>query len=171
MLAQLDDVTGVEESRIDWTGRYFLLKLTADADRGRVEEAVLVALGDGAKRAEASTETERIAAFQRGEPWMRSGETLKLSGHEAQVLGERFTQAAAKEVGLDAAKTERLLEVVRDETRRLLESLHTEGGNVSERFMKGWEPAVKRVHERSLQFLTKDEADRIETSLRACFEE
>lgn len=170
MLAQLDKVPGVAESRIDWTGHYFLLKVADGVEPEGVVDPAREVLGSGAQRLKAAAETEQIAAFEHGEPWMRSGETLRLSGEEARVLGDRFTTDAAKESGLDAAKTQRLRELVQDETKRLLESLHAEGGNVSDRFMTGWAPAVQRVHERSREFLTQAESDRVSEILRARFD-
>jgi hypothetical protein len=163
VLARLDDVPGVEESRIDWSGRHFLLKLDSEDDRDRVVAPAAEILGDGARRLAPDAEAERSAAFPRGEPGMR------LSAEEARVLAERFTAEASKDAGLDEAKTRKLQALVEDETRRLLESLHAEGGAVSARFMEGWTPAAERVQERSRAFLAPEEAERVGARLRERF--
>jgi hypothetical protein len=59
---------------------------------------------------------------------MRSGETLQLSRFEAGVLAKRHGAAAAAEIGLDEAKTQKLVSLIEAELDRAFERAHAEGG-------------------------------------------
>ena len=128
MLARLDEIDGVAESRVDWTGTRVLVTLSADADKPRVETEVEGTLGEGARVLDERATREVLESYRKGEAWMRSGETLKLSRFEAGVLAKKHGTAAAAEIGLDEAKTQKLVALIEAELDRAFERAHAEGG-------------------------------------------
>lgn len=128
MLARLDEIDGVAESRVDWTGTRVLVTLSANADKPRVETAVESALGADARVLDERATREVLDSYRKGEAWMRSGETLQLSRFEAGVLAKRHGAAAAAEIGLDEAKTQKLVALIEAELDRAFERAHAEGG-------------------------------------------
>jgi len=168
VLAQLEKVDGVAESRVDWTGRYFLLKLAP----GKSPEEVAADAGSalkGAKRLDATREAGQIAAYRRGELWMSSGETLKLSEHEAGVLGERFGRKAAEAAGLDADQTKRLLEILREELTSAFARVKGTDAQLQRKFRQECPALIARVAERSRAFVTEEQATKIAESLESTF--
>jgi hypothetical protein len=128
VLARLDEIDGVAESRVDWTGTRVLVTLNADADKSRVETEVESALGEGAHVLDERATREVLESYRKGEAWMRSGETLKLSRFEAGVLAKKHGTAAAAELGLDDATTQKLVALIEGELDRAFERAHAEGG-------------------------------------------
>lgn len=168
MLAQLDGIDGVAESRVDWTGRFFLLKLAP----GRKPEEVTVrvsAVLKQAARLDATREAEQSAAYRRGEPWMRAGETLKMSEHEAIVLGERFATKAAGTAGLDAEQTKLLVEILKEELAALFTRLQGTDWQLQKKLRHEWPDLIARTLERSLKFVTEEQAGKIRESLQSAF--
>jgi hypothetical protein len=155
VLARLDEIDGVAESRVDWTGTRFLLTLDAHAPRQHVGEKAAATLGDGARVLEAQEARDALAAYRAGETWMRAGETLRLSKFEAGVLAERHGGEAAQELGLDAGDTQRLIALFQGELERAFERTHARGGiaAVPEEF----EAAAERLLEASAEFLDADQ--------------
>ncbi len=123
MLARLDGIAGVAESRVDWTGRRFLVALETGAPEDEVATAVAEALG-GATVLDEDDERAAVEAFRRGEAWMGAGETLRLSRHEAHVLAERHGGEAAQELGLAAPTRQELIALVERELLRAFEDVH-----------------------------------------------
>jgi hypothetical protein len=128
VLARLDEIDGVAESRVDWTGRRFLLHLERGADEERVAGAGAETLGQGTRRLDGGETSEALDAFEKGEAWMRAGETLRLSRHEAEVLGLRYGTEAGEELGLDEERTRQLVEVFARELGLAFERAHTAAG-------------------------------------------
>jgi len=127
VLARLDEIEGVHESRVDWSGTRFLLILSPGADEERVAGAARQALGPGTAVLDRKREHEAVEAFHRGESWMRAGETLHLSHEEARVLGERFAHQAADELGLTREQTARLSTILGAACAKRFEGLHESG--------------------------------------------
>ena len=88
MLASLDEIEGVRESRIDHGGRHFLFVLEPGVDPALVEEKARALLPD-AHRPDARAEGEFVAGFRRGDRWLASGETRELSREEAHIRATR----------------------------------------------------------------------------------
>lgn len=168
MLAQIEKVDGVTESRVDWAGRYFLLKLAPGGTPDEVASKASSVL-KGAKRLDAAREGEQIAAYKRGEPWMRSGETLKLSEHEAKVLGERFGNRAAEVAGLNLEQTQRLLEVFQKELTSAFVRLKGTDAHLPMKFRQECPALIARVAERCRTFVTDEQAKKIAESLESTF--
>jgi hypothetical protein len=167
VLARLDEVGGVRESRVDWTGHYFLLRLDPEADETRVAAAATSVLGDAATRADAETSARELDAFRRGEPWMRAGETLRLSREEARIIAARRAAEAARAGGLDESQTRRLAELVEAEVAAVFERIHAAGGGPGKRFAPEWAAALDRVMAGARGFLTEEQAARVREGLRA----
>lgn len=167
-MAQLDQVDGVAESRVDWTGRYFLLKLTPGGAPDGVALRAASSL-QGAKRLDAAREAEQIAAYQRGEPWMRSGETLQLSEHEARVLANRFGTKAAEAAGLDADQTKRLLEILQEELTSAFTRLQGNDAQLQKKFRQECPALLSRTAERGRAFATDEQIRIITESLESAF--
>ena len=118
MLARLDEIPGVAGSRVDWTGRRFLLSLEPGAKESLVSERAEIVLGEDARVLGGGEERVALDGYRRGEAWMRAGETLRLSQHEAEVLAERYGLEASREIGLGEGATRRLVEVLARELGR-----------------------------------------------------
>ena len=127
MLAQLDTIPGIAESRVDWEGKHVLIRLASGASAGRVLERATPILGEGAARLGRAAEGERIASFRRGDPWMRSAETVRLSQHEARVLGASLSKGAAEKAGLNDDQAGRIRSILTEEITLLFERMHASG--------------------------------------------
>ncbi len=166
MLAQLDKDPAVEEARVDWTGKYFLLKLKPGANATSAVGRAKGSLGGGLKRLEPAAEAEQLGAFQRGEPWMKSGETLKMSQEEARVLSLRFAERAAGRAGLDEERTRRLRTLLNEELDATMRQLHESGKPPDmKNFRAQWGRWADSVIERSREFLSEEEASRVKEEL------
>ena len=166
MLARLDEVPGVRESRVEWTGRYVLVGLEQGADEEATAVRAAEVLGN-ARRSDPEDEARCIAEFRAGEPWMRSGETLKLSEREAEVLGRRLGAEAAKGAGLGPEQTEKVIAIVEDELRLAFERTHKRGEDrpvADERAFR-----LAQVKERCRAFLTEAEAEVVAEALVRAF--
>lgn len=155
MLARLDRIHGVAESRVDRSGRHFLLTLDAGTDEAAVSRAAQDALGE-ASVLRSDAESDLLASLRRGDLWVTADETIQLSREEARVLGARFSMEAALELGLSPEKTRRLLEVVEKEIAAAFERVH---GRSDALEALSAEHAVisERVHEACRVFLTDEE--------------
>ena len=96
MLAQLESIQGVREARVDWTGQKFLLTVDGSIEPERILAATSKLLGPTIERLSPAEEQEQIATYKAGAPWLRSGETARMSAHEARVLAERYATDAAR---------------------------------------------------------------------------
>jgi len=155
VLARLDRIHGVAESRVDRSGRHFLLTLDAGTDEAAVSRAAQDALGE-ASVLRSDAESDLLASLRRGDLWVTADETIQLSREEARVLGARFSMEAALELGLSPEKTRRLLEVVEKEIAAAFERVH---GRSDALEALSAEHAVisERVHEACRVFLTDEE--------------
>ena len=156
MLASLDEVPGVRETRVDHSGRYFLLALTPGTNVRAIEKRVQEVLPD-ACRPESHVETELIDGYIGGKRWMRAGETAQLSREEAHILAARHASDAAKSLGLDEGKAQKLLAVMDEETVAAFDRIHAAGGGLGPRAHQEFQDGARRVIERSRSFLSEQE--------------
>jgi hypothetical protein len=147
----LDEIPGVAASRVDWTGKRFLIELAPRADAPRVARDSARALGQGATVLDAEGTRAAVDAFRAGEAWMRAGETLRLSHHEAQALASRYGTEAASALDLDAETTRQLIELFERELERAFERTHANRGDSS--VTDELEAAGRRILEGSRRFL------------------
>ncbi len=170
MLRRLDGIPGVAESRVDWSGKFVLLGLAPGADREAVAATALALLGSRAGRLDPAAAAEQVAAFRRGERWMRAGETIEMSREEARVLSRRFAERAASEEGLATEETTRVMaaldEAISAATRRVHESGEAPRADPS-RIQELLAPVEARLRE----FLPEDRAARVAAALRRGFRE
>jgi hypothetical protein len=155
VLARLDEIEGVAESRVDWTGKRFLVGLEDGSDTNQVEAQALQTLGEGARSLDDREVSEVLDSYRKGETWMRAGETLQLSRFEAGVLAKRYGGEAAAEVGLDDKGTTKLVALFEQEFIRAFERTHagTGIGAVPQEF----ESASKRILDASASSMTPDQ--------------
>ncbi len=162
MLALLDEVPGVAESRVDWTGQLFLLSLErathADAVAARANEI----LGGDARRLDDARSTEALSAYRRGEKWMRSGETLELSRVEAGVLARSAAAEAMSAANLDEAQRAQLERILEREIAAAFERIHAEGQGLPPRLDDVFGDVRTRTLEQSRDFLTAEQVRAIE---------
>ncbi|HET6204859.1 MAG TPA: hypothetical protein VFI25_18880 [Planctomycetota bacterium] len=164
MLARLDAVEGVEASRVDWTGKRVLLDLEPGADASRAIAEAKEVLGGRARRLAAAAEAEGVESFRRREPWMRAGESARLSRREAEVLSGRLAARIAKEVALDEPEADRFGALLREELSAAFDRAHEAGGEVGR--LGGEMPkALERVEGRLAAF-PPEKAEKLRKALR-----
>lgn len=164
MLASLDEVPGVIESRVDWSGQRFLLKLENEADVGDVVDHADATLG-GARRLDPAEEEAAARGFLGGrETWLRSDQTMELSRTEARILAERQVRAAAPAARLSSLQTERLLGVLSGEITAAFERIHAAGQGLPSDMDAIFHDVRERTLRRSRSFLTDDQARILEES-------
>ena len=151
MLARLDEIPGVAESRVDWTGKRFLLSLEGVANKGHVEAEASSALGEGARLLDGDEVREVLDSYRKGEKWMRAGETLTLSRFEAGVLAKRYGNEVAADLGLDEEATRKLVTLFEQELNRAFDRTHA--GQGIEAVPAEFAAAAKRILESSAGFL------------------
>ena len=164
MLARLDEIEGVAESRVDWTGTRFLLTLEDGAGKEQVEGRAVDTLGDGARTLDGGEVAEVLDSYRKGEAWMRAGETLQLSRFEAGVLAKRFGSEAATEIGLGDEQTGKLVALFEQELNRAFDRTHA--GRGIEAVPEEFEAAAKRILESTASFLTPDQQSALAEYLR-----
>ena len=164
MLARLDEIPGVKESRVDWTGRRFLLTLETSSSPSRVADEAASALGEGAEVLGENDTEAAVADLRRGESWMRAGETLQLSRHEAHVLARRHGEEAARAIGLSDDATRKLVALLESELDRAFERTHAAGSGA--RVQDEISAAVARTVDAARGFLSADEQLALEQQVR-----
>ncbi|HKS16400.1 MAG TPA: hypothetical protein VJU16_03755 [Planctomycetota bacterium] len=160
-LARLDQLPGVVESRTDWEGRHVLIRLAPDAT---VDDVVIRAtriLGTGSRRLAGAAESGQLASFRRGDPWMRSAETIRLSHHEASVLGARFARSASDRAGLDDGQRRKLEAILTEEIGKLFEWMHASGRDPEDVKKPDLKPTEHRIRNRCLEFASAAQTDAI----------
>jgi hypothetical protein len=147
----LDGISGVAASRVDWTGTRFLITLGSGADRGRAAESAAAILGEGARILDDADVRSVLDSYEKGETWMRAGETLQLSRFEAGVLARRYGKEAGAEIGLDDATTAKLVVVFEQELDRAFDRVHA--GKGIEELPQELAAAAGRILESTAGFL------------------
>ena len=153
VLATLDDLEGVQESRVSWDGRTFQIELDSDADPERVAAAASDVLG-GEVQVAAAGVTEAAAGPEHA-AWLDSTQTVALSRREAEVLAASFVAELPPEVTSDPASREQLHAALREELERAFERAHEAGGGIAAL----WDqlPEARAAFESRLSFLTPDQ--------------
>lgn len=157
VLARIDKIPGVLESRVDWTGRYLLLTLDPTVNRELLPKEVSSVVGTETRSPSPETEARLMA----GGPWLRSGETLQLSQAEADGLAKLTSSKVAAQVPLSEDQTRRLQTILREELRAAFERVHQDAGFSKERFLQERRIVINRVGERLQPFLPEDLRARI----------
>lgn len=146
MLARLDAVPGVWESRADASGRLFLLELAPEADREAVLAGARAALGERGRLLDGAAAEAQLAARRRGDPWYAHRDTLGLCYLEARVLSVRVGAAAGSAAGLDPQQVEDVTEAARAVLFEVMERVHGEGGRPSSGwFYEEWPAIAARI--------------------------
>lgn len=142
MLARLDCIPGVAESRVEASGRFFLLVLAEGADEARaVAEAAAALRGRAAPLAPAAAAAQ-LARRERGDPWLSAREITALSYLEARVVAAATADRVASRVGLAAGAHDALAEALRLELFAAIERVHGEGGRESSGWFYAEWPAI-----------------------------
>jgi len=162
----LDEIPGVGESRVDWSGRLVLLEVEPGSPVEQVFARADEILEGGTQRLDPRSEAEAIADYRQGAAWMRAGETLRLSRHEAGVLARNLGVEAAREAGLDGEETQRFIAVVEQSIAAAFERIHAAGQGLPSSF---GERAIvlEDVLEKCRDFLSEEKRARLEAALRA----
>ena len=162
VLAQLDQVDGVRESRVDWTGRRFLLTLAPGARAERVVESADEALDGDTRVLRDPAAREAIASYLRGEQrWMRAGETRELSRTEARILAVRHGEEAAREADFTPAQTAKFIEVLEGEIAAAFERIHAEGRGLPGDFGATYRRVLADALDKSRAFLSAEQLERV----------
>jgi hypothetical protein len=161
VLAQLDRIPGVAESRSDWEGRHVLIRLAPGASPEDVVARATQVLGKGARRLDAAAEAERLVSYRRGDPWVTSDETIRMSRREAGVLGARHARAAAERAGLDESQRKKLEALLTEEIGAFFERMHASGTAPENVNKEDLRPVEKRVRARCLEFANAAQVDAI----------
>jgi len=156
----LDEIPGVAASRVDWSGRRFLLALDERASQSQVGADAARALGADARLLSGAEVREVLESYRKGEKWMRAGETLELSRFEAGVLAKRYGNEAAAEIGLAEEQTRKLVALFEGELHRAFIRAHA--GRGLEDVPAEFEAAAKRILESSAEFLNAEERASLE---------
>lgn len=169
MLARLDALPGVRESRADASGRHFLLELRPGADRGATVDAACAALGSQARPLDAAAAAAQLSARGRGDPWYAAADTLALCYLEARVLAASAGPAAARAAGLAGGAADAICEAARAVLFGVMERVHGEGGRASSGwFYEEWPAIAAAIADRAgrvLPALDADAAARLRRSL------
>jgi len=144
-----------------------LIRLAPGAAPEDVVARATPILGKGARRLDAAAEAEQLASFRRGDPWMRSGETIRLSRHEAGVLGARLARDASGRAGLDESQAKRLAAVIKEEINAYFERMHASGTNPEEVKKEDLGPVEQRLRTRCLTFASSAQTDAINEVLKS----
>jgi hypothetical protein len=164
VLAKLDDVDGVVESRVDWSGRYFLLRLESGAAANDVIGPADDVLDGDVRRLEPRKERELAASFTSGARWMRCDETIALSIEEARILAHRFGEQAAVDASLDADASAKLIATLESEITAAFESIHAAGTGLPENFDEIFASVMTNTLEKCRAFVSAEQLHSIEQS-------
>ncbi len=167
MLARLDRMPGIAESRVDWQGEHVLIRLAPGAAAEDVVSRAAPILGEGARRLDAATEAERVASFRKGEPWMNTEETIRLSRHEADVLAERHARDASKRAGLNEDQGRKLEAALNEEINALFGRIHASGTEPRDTKKEDLKSAERRLRARCLTFASAAQVDAIVEVLKS----
>lgn len=170
MLARLDAVPGVLESRADASGRFFALALSPGAEPDLTLARALAALGGGARALGEDEARGQLAASERGDPWYARRDSLALCFLEARVLSVRIGAAAAEAARLPGRDRERVAEVARAVLFEAMERVHGEGGRPSSGwFYEEWPAVARRISQGCRAFLAEEDLAGVSAALARLF--
>jgi hypothetical protein len=154
VLARLDAIPGVRESRADASYRHFLLELRPGADRAAAAAAACAALGERARLLGPAEAAAQLEARGRGDPWYAAADTLALCYLEARVLAANAGPAAARAAGLDPGAADAVCEAARSVLFEVMERVHGEGGRPSSGwFYEEWPAIAATIADRAAGLL------------------
>lgn len=160
VLARIDELDGVSESRVSWDGSQFLLELEPGADQACVTQAAAAVLEGSAKRADPKAEDAAVASYRAGDRWLARSRTVELSRVEAREIANKYGPAVAREVKLDTATAEQLQAAMLEELTRTFEETHSEGGGL-DRFRDKLRGTWERFEGKVAAFLTPAQRDHV----------
>jgi hypothetical protein len=134
VLARLDRVSGVLESRVEATGRVFALTLAEGADEGAAIAGAAAALRGVPRRLEPAEAAAQTRARASGDPWFTGRDVAALCFLESRLLASRGAVAVAAAAGLSPAERAGVEEAFRDVLFGAMERVLAEGGRDS----SGW---------------------------------
>jgi hypothetical protein len=167
VLARLDAIPGVRESRCEASGRFFLLVLADGADEGRAVAGAVAALRGRAARLDPAAAAAQLEARPRGDPWFSAGEIRALSFLEARVVAASAAAGVARDAALGDGAHEALAEALRVELFAAIERVHAEGGRESSGwFYLEWPAIAAGAVTRAAGALDPGSAERVLAALR-----
>lgn len=170
MLARLDSIPGVKESRVEASGRCFLLSLAPGADAGEVVAGAQAVLRGRGRKLDDAEAAAQLAARARGDPWFAAGEVHALSYVEARLLSARTADGAAAALALDAGAREAVAEAARAELFRAVERVHAEGGRESTAwFYEAWPRLAAAIAERARPVVPAATRERLAETLAGLY--
>lgn len=150
MLARLDRVRGVLESRVEATGRVFALALADGADEAAVIAAAAEALRGAPRRLDPAEAAAQLRARAGGDPWFSRAEVPALCFLESRMLASRGADAVAAAAGLSRQERAALEEAFRDVLFEAMERVLAEGGRDSSGwFYEEWPALAAGIWERA----------------------
>jgi hypothetical protein len=129
VLARLDGINGVLESRVEATGRHFVIRSEPMTDIDDLAKRVIEVLGPGSVRLDPPWDATAVTGYGLGELWMTAATTRALSFIEARILSVHRAARAAHVANLDAATTLELQESLYRELVVEFERVHDQGGS------------------------------------------
>ena len=156
MLARIDKIPGVAEARVDRSGRRFLLTIEPGADEAEIVRRTRELIGADADLLDEEAESEALASRRRGDLWVNSAQTIRLSLEEARILAVGMGEDAAAALELSEESTRRLVEAIEKEIGAAFSRLH--GRPDALQALAGEQSVIaERVLEASRSFLTAEQ--------------
>ncbi len=154
MLADLDQVPGVEHSSASWDGRYVRLELASDANREHVVDAAAQRMHGDARPLDPS----RVPTAARP-GWWDAASTIELSRYEAGVLARDYANEIAAVASLADEERERIHGALHKLLLDAFEDAHAQGGGLH----RLHDAVVRRRagFEDGLTYLSSDQRTRI----------
>ncbi len=166
VLARLDGIAGVRESRVDASGRYFVLALGPEADDAAVIGDAQSVLRGAARRLDAPAAERQLVARARGDPWFAASEVHALSYVEARIVAARTTASITVGARLSRAAHEAFARLVRTVLFKAVERAHAEGGRDSTNWVfEEWPEIARAVIDGSRAFLDAETHARVADGL------
>lgn len=168
MLAQLQQVEGVEKAYANHSGRLFRVSISPTADREKVAAGLLKALNDPTRRPVRLTGDEFRRALDQ-EEWREVERVNELSAIEFRTLGLRRVATFAEEEKLDKESADKLMKMAEEEWDRLAqertveESEHPGKTDWSVRCSQ----FARVVSKRAESVLTTEQVERLKQALSA----
>lgn len=166
MLARLDGVSGVVESRVEATGRVFALALADGADEAAVLAGAAAALRSAPRLLAPGAAAAQTGARASGDPWLSRAEVPALCFLEARILATRGADAVAPAAALSREERDALEDAFRDVLFRAMERVLAEGGRDSSGwFYEEWPTLAVEIGRRAAALLPPDRRERLRDAL------
>jgi hypothetical protein len=166
VLARLDGIPGVAESRVEATGRIFAIALSDGADERAVLAAAAEAFRVTPRRLDAAEAAAQLAARAAGDPWYARSEVPALCYVESRMLASRGARSVAPAAGLDREEARRLEDAMRQELFAAMQRVLSEGGRDStDWFYEEWPPLAAAIARRLAAFVAPERLERAAAAL------